>query len=122
LSAYGFGTLPETESFLITVSPNLPADKAYSLTVKDVPVDGFWSLAIYDKDGYFNENEYHSYGFSDGTAKKKADGSITLYFGGDPDSVNFIPLSEGWNYAVRMYRPRPEVVNGTWTFPQVKEL
>jgi hypothetical protein len=122
LSAYGFGTLPETESFLTTVEPDLPADKAYSLTVKDVPVDGFWSLAMYDKNGYFNENEYHSYGFGDRTAKKNTDGSITLNFGGDPSSVNFIPLSEGWNYVVRMYRPRAEVINGTWTFPKVKEV
>ena len=122
LSAYGFGTLPETESFLITVAPNLPADKAYSLTVKEVPVDGFWSLAMYDKDGYFNENEYHSYGFGDRTAEKNADGSITLNFGGDPSSVNFIPLSEGWNYVVRMYRPRTEVLNETWTFPKIKEI
>jgi hypothetical protein len=122
LSAYGFGTLPETESFLTTVEPDLPADNAYSLTVKDVPVDGFWSLAMYDKNGYFNENEYHSYGFGDRTAKKNTDGSITLNFGGDPSSVNFIPLSEGWNYVVRMYRPRAEVIDRTWTFPKVKEV
>ena len=59
LSAYGFGTLPETESLLITVQPNLPIDSAYALTVGDVPVDGFWSLAMYNKEGYFNKNEYN---------------------------------------------------------------
>lgn len=122
LSAYGFGTLPETESFLVTVEPGLPADKAYSLTVKDVPVDGFWSLAMYNKDGYFNENEYHSYGFGDRTAMKNSDGSITLNFGGDPNGTNFIPLSEGWNYVVRMYRPRPEILDGSWEFPSVQEV
>lgn len=122
LSAYGFGTLPETESFLVTIEPNLPADKAYSLTVKDVPVDGFWSLAMYDKDGYFNENEYLSYGFGDRTAAKSPDGSITLNFGGDPNKENFIPLSEGWNYVVRMYQPRQEILDGTWVFPSVQEV
>jgi len=122
LSAYGFGTLPETESLLITVEPNLPADKAYVLTVKDVPVDSFWSLAMYNKEGYFNKNEYNSYGFGDRTAQKNADGSVTLHFGGDPSSLNYIPLTEGWNYVVRMYQPRAELLNGTWTFPDVKEL
>jgi hypothetical protein len=24
---------------------------------------------------------------------------------------------KGWNYMVRLYRPRPEIANGTWTFP-----
>jgi len=122
LSAFGFGTLPETESLLITVQPNLPSDKAYALTVKDVPVDGFWSLAMYNKEGYFNENEYKSYGFGDRTANKNADGSVTLHFGGDPSSSNYIPITQGWNYVVRMYRPRAELLNGTWKFPELKEL
>jgi len=122
LSAFGFGTLPETESLLITVQPNLPSDKAYALTVKDVPVDGFWSLAMYNEEGYFNENEYNSYGFGDRTAKKNADGSVTLHFGGDPNRKNYIPITKGWNYVVRMYRPRAELLNGTWKFPKLKEL
>jgi hypothetical protein len=29
---------------------------------------------------------------------------------------------EGWNYLVRFYRPRPEVVDGTWTFPEVEPV
>ena len=122
LSAYGFGTLPESESLLLTVQPNLPPDRSYALTVKDVPVDGFWSLAMYNREGYFNKNKYGSYGFGDRTAKKNADGSITLHFGGDPSRVNYIPITEGWNYVVRMYRPRAELLNGTWTFPALEVL
>jgi hypothetical protein len=26
-------------------------------------------------------------------------------------------LTEGWNYMVRLYRPRPEILSGTWSFP-----
>lgn len=122
LSAYGFGTLPETESLLITVEPDLPIDRAYVLNVKNVPVDGFWSLAVYDKDGYFQRNEYESYGFSNQSAVMDSDGSITLHFGGDPSSLNYIPLTDGWNYVVRLYRPRESLLNGSWTFPQVKEI
>ena len=42
---------------------------------------------------------------------------VTL--GGDSDDPNPLPLQEGWNYAVRMYRPRPEILDGTWTFPDL---
>lgn len=121
-SAYGFGTLPQRESFLIVVEPNLPADRAYSLTVEDVPVDGFWSLAMYDADGYFTQNEYSIYGYSDRTATQNPDGSITLHFGGDPSSVNYIPISDGWNYVVRLYQPREEVLDGSWVFPAAREV
>ena len=122
LAAYGFGTLPESESLLLTVQPNLPADRAYTLTVEDVPVDGFWSLAMYNREGYFNKNPYDSYGFGDRTAVKNADGSITLHFGGDPNRVNYIPITEGWNYVVRMYRPRAELLDGRWTFPALEAI
>jgi hypothetical protein len=120
LAAYGFGTLPETESFLVVEEPDLPSDGAYTLEVKDVPVDGFWSLTVYDKDGYFQRNEYNAYGFSDQTAEKNPDGSVTLHFGGNPDSVNYLPITEGWNYVVRLYRPREEILSGAWTFPKVR--
>jgi hypothetical protein len=122
VTAYGFGTLPESESFLVNVQPDLPSDGAYALRVKDVPVDGFWSLAMYDKEGYFNPNPYEVYGFGDRSAKKSPDGSITLHFGGDPNSVNFIPLSDGWNYVIRLYRPRKEILDSSWTFPEVQPI
>jgi|GEM_PF-6569926 len=32
--------------------------------------------------------------------------------------VNHIPISPGWSYNIRMYRPRPEVIRGTWVFPE----
>jgi hypothetical protein len=121
-AAYGFGTLPERESLLLTVNPDLPHTGAYVLTVKDVPVDGFWSLAMYNKDGYFEKNNYESYAVSDQSAEKNADGSITIHFGGDSRSINYIPLTEGWNYVVRLYRPREEILSGHWTFPEVSEL
>jgi hypothetical protein len=120
LAAYGFGTLPQRESFLISVEPNAPADGEYFLHIEDVPVDGFWSLAMYNKEGYFNPNKHGIYGYSDRTAKKNRDGSITLHFGGDPSKVNFIPLSEDWNYVVRLYRPNEVVLSGSWTFPQLQ--
>ena len=56
------------------------------------------------------------------TATPNADGSYTIHFGGDPEAINFIPLTEGWNYTVRMYEPRQEILDGEWTFPEPEEV
>ena len=48
------------------------------------------------------------------------DGSVTIHFGGDPKADNFLPIVPGWNYIVRMYKPGPEIMNGSWTFPSPK--
>ena len=50
------------------------------------------------------------------------DGSITIHFGGDPKSMNFLPITAGWNYAVRMYQPRKEILDGSWTSPAIKPV
>jgi len=50
------------------------------------------------------------------------DGSYTIHFGGEPGSVNHLPIAEGWNYMVRFYQPRKEILDGTWEFPQVKPV
>jgi hypothetical protein len=45
------------------------------------------------------------------------DGSYTVQFGGwDCEAPNCLPIFPGWNYAVRLYLPRQEVIDGTWTF------
>jgi hypothetical protein len=52
------------------------------------------------------------------TAKKAADGSVTIQFGGDENAPHRLPIMPGWNYTVRLYRPRPEVLDGKWKFPE----
>ncbi len=120
-TAMGWGGLPESEASYLTITPNLPVG-AYQLTVKNVPVDAFWSISVYNKDGYFQENEYNSYSVNNVTGTPNKDGSYTVNFGGDPKSVNYLHLSEGWNYTVRFYQPRKEIIEETWTFPQVKKV
>ena len=121
-SAGGFGGLPEEEAFYAIKAQPLPVGR-FRLTVKDPPLDGFWSVSIYNKDGYFQENEYDSYSVNSVTATPNGDGSVTVTFGPEPDgSDNFLYVMEGWNYAARMYRPRSAILDGTWTFPEPEPI
>jgi hypothetical protein len=121
-TAAGWGGLPDTEATYVGVSPNLPVGD-YELTVgDDVPVDGFWSVSVYNADGYFEPNEQNAYSVNNITAARNDDGSVTVRFGGDGDpGRNSLPITEGWNYLVRLYRPRPEILDGTWTFPTIAQ-
>jgi hypothetical protein len=117
-SAAGWGGLPDAEATYVGVSPGLPVGE-YELTVgDDVPVDGFWSISVYNAAGFFEPNEQGAYSVNNITAVRNDDRSITVRFGGDGDPArNSLPITEGWNYLVRLYRPRPEILAGTWTFP-----
>ena len=33
-----------------------------------------------------------------------------------------IPIMDGWNYVVRLYRPRAEILDGSWTFPSIERI
>jgi hypothetical protein len=48
------------------------------------------------------------------------DGSITVHFGGDPKEDNFLPILPGWNYIVRLYQPKKEILDGSWKIPDPK--
>jgi hypothetical protein len=57
------------------------------------------------------------------TARKNQDGSVTIQFGGcDGKIPNCLPINKGWNYMVRLYRPRAEILNGTWKFPDAQPV
>ena len=119
-SAMAWGGNPETEATYINVTPAKNDGKTvHKLNVKNVPVDGFWSISLYNKDGYFQKNDQDAYSINNLTAKKNADGSVTVQFGGCEGKVaNCLPIMEGWNYIVRLYRPRKEILDGTWKFPE----
>ena len=54
-------------------------------------------------------------------AKRSADGTINIQFGGcDGNIPNCLPITKGWNYTVRRFRPRPEILDGTWKFPEAR--
>lgn len=115
-TAAGWGGLPTEEATYIGVAPGLPVGR-YELTVRDVPVDGFWSISVYNAAGYFEPNAAGVYSVNSVTAVKNDDGAVTVRFGDHGDLPNSIPLPTGWNYLVRLYRPRREILDGSWRFP-----
>lgn len=116
-TASAWGGLPDKDAVYINVQPDLPVGE-YELTVRDVPVKGFWSISLYNEKGYFQENAQNAYNLNNLIAKPNSDGSFTIRFGGCGDGVeNCLPIMEGWNYAVRMYEPEESILDGTWTFP-----
>ena len=117
-TAFGWGGLPKEAAIYVNVVPEKNDGKTpYTLTARDVPVDGFWSVIVYDRKSYIVKNAQNIYSYNNVTAKKDADGSITIHFGGDPKADNYLPIMEGWNYLVRLYQPRQEILDGSWKFP-----
>jgi hypothetical protein len=95
----------------------------YRLNVKNAPVDGFWSVSLYNAQGYFQKNAQDAYSVNYITGKKTDDGTITIQFGGcDGKIPNCLPIMPGRNYTVRLYRPRAEILNGTWKLPEPQLL
>jgi hypothetical protein len=123
-AAAAWGGNPEHDALYLTVKPQADDGRTvHRLTVRDVPVDGFWSVTVYDADGYFTENPAGAYSVNDVTAERDTDGSVTVQFGGcDDTSANCLPVAPGWNYLVRLYRPRAEILDGSWTFPAAQPV
>jgi hypothetical protein len=118
-TAAGWGGLPTEEATYVGVTPKLPVG-SYELRVPaDVPVDAFWSISVYNADGFFEPNAAGMYSVNSITGARESDGSIVVRFGDHGGKPNAIPITDGWNYLVRMYRPRPEILDGSWTFPEL---
>ncbi len=121
-SASAWGGNPERDALYLNVTPaKNDGQTIYRLDVKDVPVDGFWSVSVYNAKGYFEPNALNAYTLNNITAKAGPDGAIAIQFGGcDGKISNCLPITSGWNYLVRLYRPRPEILDGSWKFPEAR--
>jgi len=123
-TAAGWGGNPAADAmYLGGEAENSDGKAAYRLTLKDVPVDGFWSVSVYNKDGFFDKNPQNAYTLNNVTAKPGADGSVTIQFGAcDGAAQNCLPIMPGWNYLVRLYRPRKNILDGSWKLPKLEPV
>lgn len=119
----GWGGLPEDEAFYLNVDPGLPVGM-YKIDIPaDVAVDAFWSVSLYNAQGFFQPNKRGAYSVNSVSGARNENGSMTVHLGGCEDGrTNCLPIMKGWNYTVRMYRPSPEILDGSWAFPEAKPI
>jgi len=121
-AASAWGGNPEKDAIYLNVTPEKnDGATVHRVVVKEVPVDGFWSISVYNDKGYYQPNALNANTVNSLTGKKAADGSTAIQFGVCDGSIpNCLPIGKGWNYMVRLYRPRPEILNGSWKFPDAQ--
>ncbi len=92
------------------------------------PVGAFWSLTMYDGEGFQVPNELDRYSLGDrDPLTYNADGSLDLYLSpkkpGPGRETNWLPMAPGPSGAMlRLYAPAPEVLDGRWHPPAVRRL
>jgi len=113
-AAMGWGGLTADQAVYPNYTPTSLAPQ--TLTLKDVPSKAFWSITVYDKEGFPQGDVYN---INSAFAHTDEDGVATIHFGGDKDAPNYMDTFEGWNFCMRIYLPTEEFVNGTWAQPQL---
>ncbi|WP_448701410.1 DUF1254 domain-containing protein [Mucilaginibacter sp. AW1-3] len=93
------------------------------------PVNGFWSLTMYNEHHFFEINNLNRYslGTKNKNLKYNADGSLTIYVQATQPSAdrfaNWLPSPKGsFTLYIRAYWPKEEVINGSWTPPAVVKI
>lgn len=121
-AAGGFGGLPKKHAFYLNETPSIEAEHL-TLTMKDVPVDAFWSITVYNKDGYLFASEYGSPSINNIMAEPNTDGSYTINFVKSQKGLpNSVAIVDGWNYVIRLYKPRAEILSGAWKRPSLQVI
>jgi hypothetical protein len=149
MGVYGNYYLKRAIVTQLGLGANLPEDAIYPLNLGDEtgrpldghskytihfdkpslpPVDAFWSVTLYDQDGFQVANPLNRFAVSSWMPfKYNPDGSLTLYFqhdhpGADKEA-NWLPAPKGaFNLTMRLYAPRSEALTGRWNPPMVTRV
>lgn len=114
---------PRDIAYLLSVPRHNDGRVVHRLGIGHVPVDGFWSLSVYDGNGHFFAEDHGSRTLNSLNAVRSADNTVIVQFGGNEQAVpNFLAITKGWCYVVRLYRPRAEILGGKWRFPEAQAL
>jgi hypothetical protein len=126
----------ETKYFyqdLDAAGARLNGDNRYAVTFpkgQTPPVNGFWSLTLYNEHHFFSANELRRYslGTKNKTLKTNSDGSLTIHVQTDApleaQQANWLPAPKSGNFSlyVRAYWPKAPVMEGSWTPPPVQKV
>lgn len=147
VGVYGNSYLKRAMVALVGLGANQPADAVYPLASGDAdgraldgahayvlhfdkqdlpPVDAFWSVTVYDNDGFPVANSLDRFTLGDrDELKYNPEGSLDLYIqhaspGADKES-NWLPAPSGsFNLTMRCYAPKAQVLDGRWNPPPVR--
>jgi len=146
MGVYGNYYLKRAIVAQVGLGANLPEDAIYPLSVGDEsgkpldganeyrlhfdkgaapPVGAFWSVTLYDKDGFQVANPLNRFAVSSWmNLKQNADGSLDLYVQsenpGKDKEANWLPAPKGvFNLTMRLYSPKSEALTGAWNPPPV---
>lgn len=96
---------------------------------QEPPVNGFWSLTLYNEHHFFNPNDLKRYslGTKNKNLTRNADGSLTLYAGarspGEDKESNWLPAPQGhFSLYIRAYWGKSGILDGSWKPPVVREI
>lgn len=145
---YGTSFLQRANVALIGLGANVPDDAVYPMSFVDserrpyngsnryllhfdngqLPVNAFWSLTMYDEDGYFSENSIQRYAIGDRDKLKfNNDGSLDIYIqhespGRDKEATWLPAPKDTFNLVIRLYWPKTEILTGAWNPPAVERI
>ena len=149
MGVYGNYYLKRSIVALVGLGANLPEDAVYPLNLGDAdgkpltglnkyalhfakseipPVEAFWSITLYDKDGFPTANPINRNAIGDRDELKfNADGSLDLYFQnespGKEREANWLPApTDAFNLTMRLYAPKFEVLDGRWAPPPIRKV
>ena len=149
MGVYGNYYLKRAIVAQLGLGANLPEDAIYPLNLADEtgkpldgaskytihfekratpPVNAFWSLTLYDSDGFQVANSLNRFAVSSWMPfKYNPDGSLDLYFqnespGADKE-VNWLPAPKGpFNLTMRLYSPKSDALTGKWNPPPITKI
>ena len=121
-AAGGWGLFPEWDATYLNYSGGHDYRVCHQATYQ-VPENGaFWSITVYGNDGFMkNDNNI----VNSSNVKLNADGTFTVYFGAAEtcgEGPNRLDTTEGWNFAMRIYRPGKSVLEGAYKLPVSKPV
>lgn len=149
MGVYGNFYLKRASVAMNGLGANLPEDAIYPFGVVDnqgkaltgknkyllkfkkselPPVDAFWSLTLYDEDGFQVANSLDRFALGDrDKLKYNADGSLELYVQnkspGKEKEANWLPAPKGpFTLLLRLYSPKQEVLDGRWVPSAIKKV
>ncbi|MEW6114530.1 MAG: DUF1214 domain-containing protein, partial [Thermodesulfobacteriota bacterium] len=149
MGVYGNYYLKRAQVAMIGLGANLPEDAIYPINIGDSegkpltgvntyvlhfskaelpPVNAFWSVTLYDKDGFPVANKLNRFALGDRDELKfNADGSLDLYIQnetpGPGKEPNWLPApKDAFNLLMRLYSPGPPALDGRWAPPAVKRM